>query len=191
MPNACCRFWASDSHALHLPSIPTRRAPSTSVQRGYRVRDIRKRMGLPSTPWPDPCLGTVSERYGPASDVEERVCPPGRANLWRATLLIGQNSRYLEVWNVEMPRIQGTCLRKACTGQKSALQISGRMTLWGFIISDNQKSEILAFWVFERLKLHYLTAQIHAQQPLDELGQILVCSFILQLAVGHLLRVFA
>ncbi len=32
-----------------LTSIPIRRASSTSAQRGYRVRDIRTRMGPPST----------------------------------------------------------------------------------------------------------------------------------------------
>ena len=97
---------------------------------------------------------------------------------WKSGTSKGQESR-------------GRVSEKLARAEILALQISGRMTLWGFIILDGQKSEILAFWVFERLKLHNLTAQIHAQQPLDELGQILVCSFILQLAVGHLLRVFA
>jgi len=40
------------------------------------------------------------------------------------------------------------------------------MTLWGFIIPDDQKSEIPEFWAFERLKLHNLTSQIYVQQPL-------------------------
>jgi len=34
-----------------LTLIPIRRASSTSAQRGYRVRAIRRRMGPPSTSW--------------------------------------------------------------------------------------------------------------------------------------------